>query len=112
MNLTRPDGPQSAPTPTRRGLGAIAMFAGYAAAVNPVHGAAITTPADGLVTGMVSYPSNGFDLPAFVARPSGRGRKPVVIVVSEIFGLHEYIRDMFSASWLCGCCARVFCPRR
>jgi carboxymethylenebutenolidase len=75
-------------------LGAIAMFAGYAAAVSPVHAEAISTPADGLITGMVSYPSQGFDLPAFVARPSGRGRKPVVIVVSEIFGLHEYVRDM------------------
>jgi carboxymethylenebutenolidase len=70
------------------------MFAGYAAAVDPVHAAAIATPSEGLITGMVSYPSNGFDLPAFVARPSGRGRKPVVIVVSEIFGLHEYVRDM------------------
>lgn len=94
MNLTRPDGPDLNLTPSRRNLGAIAMFAGYAAAVTPVHGQAITTPADGLITGMVSYPSNGFDLPAFVARPSGRGRKPVVIVVSEIFGLHEYVRDM------------------
>jgi carboxymethylenebutenolidase len=67
------------------------MFAGYAAAVTPVHGEAISTPSDGLITGMVSYPSQGFDLPAFVARPNGRGRK---IVVSEIFGLHEYVRDM------------------
>lgn len=70
------------------------MFAGYAAAVTPVHGEAITTPSDGLITGMVSYPSNGFDLPAFVARPAGRGRKPAVIVVSEVFGLHEYVRDL------------------
>jgi carboxymethylenebutenolidase len=94
MNLTRPDGPRPIITPSRRTLGAIAMFAGYAAAVTPVHGEAITTPSDGLITGMVSYPANGFDLPAFVARPSGRGRKPVVIVVSEVFGLHEYVRDM------------------
>jgi carboxymethylenebutenolidase len=94
MNLTRPDGPEPITKPSRRNLGAIAMFAGYAAAVTPVHAAAIATPADGLITGMVSYPSGGFDLPAFVARPSGRGRKPVVIVVSEIFGLHEYVRDM------------------
>lgn len=70
------------------------MFAGYAAAVTPVHAEAITTPSDSLITGMVSYPSGGFDLPAFVARPAGRGRKPVVIVVSEVFGLHEYVRDM------------------
>jgi carboxymethylenebutenolidase len=94
MNLTQPEGPETQIAPSRRGLGAIAMFAGYAAAVTPVHAAAITTPGDGLITGMVSYPSNGFDLPAFVARPSGRGRKPVVIVVSEVFGLHEYVRDM------------------
>jgi carboxymethylenebutenolidase len=94
MNLTRPDGPDLAPKPSRRTLGALAMFAGYAAAVTPVHAEAIHTPADGLVTGMASYPSNGFDLPAFIARPAGRGRKPVVIVVSEIFGLHEYVRDM------------------
>jgi carboxymethylenebutenolidase len=94
MNLTRPDGPDLAPQPSRRTLGAIAMFAGYAAAVTPVHAQAIATPAGGLITGMVTYPSNGFDLPAFIARPAGRGRKPVVIVVSEIFGLHEYVRDM------------------
>jgi carboxymethylenebutenolidase len=94
MNLTRPDGPDLVAQPSRRNLGAIAMFAGYAAAVTPVHADAINTPAEGLITAMVSYPSNGFDLPAFVARPSGRGRKPVVIVVSEIFGLHEYVRDM------------------
>ena len=94
MNLTRPDGPDVATKPSRRNLGAIAMFAGYAAAIMPVHAAAINTPSDGLITGMVSYPSNGFDLPAFVARPAARGRKPVVLVVSEVFGLHEYVRDM------------------
>jgi carboxymethylenebutenolidase len=70
------------------------MFAGYAAAVTPVHGEVMTTPSDGLITGMVSYPANGFELPAFVARPDGTGQKPVVIVVSEIFGLHEYVRDV------------------
>jgi carboxymethylenebutenolidase len=93
MNLTRPEGPQLDPSFSRRSLASLAMFAGYAAAIRPVHAEAITTSAEGLVTGMVSYPSNGFDLPAFVARPASRGRKPVVIVVNEIFGLHEYIRD-------------------
>lgn len=94
MKLTRPDGPLVEIAPSRRGLGAMAIFAGYAAAIAPVHAAAITTPEEGLITGMVSYPSGGFDLPAFIARPAARGRKPVVIVVSEIFGLHEYIRDV------------------
>jgi carboxymethylenebutenolidase len=44
---------------------------------------------------MVSYPApDGFDLPAYVARPEGDGPFPVVIVVSEIFGLHAYIMDV------------------
>jgi carboxymethylenebutenolidase len=43
----------------------------------------------------VSYPApDGFQLPAFVARPEGEGPFPLVIVVSEIFGVHEYIRDV------------------
>jgi carboxymethylenebutenolidase len=43
------------------------------------------------VTEMVSLPSG---IPAYVARPDGKGRWPAVIVVSEVFGLHEYIRDV------------------
>ena len=79
--------------PSRRDIAQGAAFVGYAAAIRPVNAAAITTPDTGLITGMVSYPSAGFDLPAFVARPAGRGAKPVVIVINEIFGLHDYIRD-------------------
>lgn len=94
MNLTRPDGPDPTVSLSRRGLTGALGFAGFAAAIRPVHAAAITTPSDGLVTEMVTVPSQGFDLPAFVARPQARGRKPVIIVVSEIFGLHEYIRDV------------------
>ena len=94
MNLTRPDGPDATVALSRRGLTGALGFAGFAAAIHPVHAAAITTPSDGLITEMVSFPSQGFDLPAFVARPQAKGRKPVVIVVSEIFGLHEYIRDV------------------
>ena len=55
----------------------------------------IVTSAEGLEVGMVFYPSaDGFDLPAYVARPAGDGPFPVVIVVSEIFGLHAYIQDV------------------
>jgi carboxymethylenebutenolidase len=94
MNLTRPEGPDATVTLSRRGLTGAMGFAGFAAAIRPVHAAAITTPSDGLLSEMITFPSKGFDLPAFVARPLARGRKPVVIVVSEIFGLHEYIRDV------------------
>jgi carboxymethylenebutenolidase len=55
----------------------------------------VTTDGAGLTQGDVSFPApDGFDLPAFVARPDGEGPFPVVIVVSEIFGVHEYIRDI------------------
>ncbi|MEG2312009.1 dienelactone hydrolase family protein [Brevundimonas sp.] len=75
-------------------MAAGASFAAYAPAalgqdVSPIH-----TTDEGLVTSQVSYPSaEGFALPAYVARPAGNGPYPVVIVVSEIFGIHEYIRD-------------------
>jgi carboxymethylenebutenolidase len=94
MNLTRPDGPDHTMTLSRRSMGALAGFAGYAAAIRPVHAQAITTPSDGLITGMVSYPSQGFELPAFIARPAGSGQRPVILVINEIFGLHDYIRDV------------------
>jgi carboxymethylenebutenolidase len=94
MDLTTPEGPSGQIAPSRRGLGLLTMVAGYAAAITPVRAAAITTPDTGLITGMVAYPSQGFSLPAYVARPAGRGRRPVIIVVNEIFGLHEYIRDV------------------
>lgn len=84
--------------PSRRSLGLLAAsgaaFAAYAPAALGQDAQPIHTPSDGLVTGEVSYPSaDGFVLPAYVARPQGDGPYPVVIVVSEIFGIHEYIRD-------------------
>jgi carboxymethylenebutenolidase len=94
MHLTTPEGPVPDLAPTRRTLGLATLAGSYAAFVSPVNAAAITTPGDGLVQEMVSYPSAGFALPAFVARPAGLGRRGVVIVVSEVFGLHEYIRDV------------------
>jgi carboxymethylenebutenolidase len=55
----------------------------------------IATDEAGLATETVSYRApDGFDLPAYVARPAGDGPFPVVVVVSEIFGVHEYIRDI------------------
>jgi carboxymethylenebutenolidase len=99
-HLTRPEG--SAPEDfalSRRALaGASAgglFFAGYAPAALAAQAAPIRTDAEGLEVADVTYPApDGFDLPAYVARPQGDGPFPVVIVVSEIFGVHEYIRDI------------------
>ncbi len=86
-------------TPSRRSLGVLAagsaMFAAYAPAALSQSASPVRTSTEGLVTGEITYPSaDGFELPAYVARPDGDGPYPVVIVVSEIFGVHEYIRDV------------------
>lgn len=71
-----------------------ALGVGYAAATLPVMAqTAIKTSAEGLKTGETSFVVNGFKVPAFYAAPAGKTNLPVVIVVHEIFGVHEYIAD-------------------
>ena len=89
--LTRADGTEPGDLHLNRRSFAAMVAAGYAAFGAAAEAAPITTPADGLTTGMVTMPGG---LPGFVARPAGSGRHPVVIVVNEVFGLHEYIRDV------------------
>lgn len=79
---------------TRRTALKAAIGVGYAASVMPVMAqTAIQTPADGLTAGEVSIDVNGFAMPAYRAAPAGRTGLPVVLVLSEIFGVHEYIAD-------------------
>lgn len=98
--ITRPEGLSADQiAPSRRSLGVAALggvaFAAYAPAALSQAASPITTDSAGLTTANVSFAApDGFDLPAFVARPEGEGPFPVVIVVSEIFGVHEYIRDV------------------
>ncbi len=100
--LIRPEGPSADDLKLDRrtalaagGLGAALFFSGYAPADASQDAQPIATPADNLVTEAVRYAApDDFELPAYVARPAGAGPFPVVIVVSEIFGVHEYIRDV------------------
>ncbi|MBC5784197.1 dienelactone hydrolase family protein [Ramlibacter sp. USB13] len=79
---------------TRRTALKAALGAGYAAAAGPLMAqTAIRTPADGLVAGEITYEVNGFQVPAYRAAPAGRTGLPVVLVIHEIFGVHEYIAD-------------------
>lgn len=72
-----------------------AFAAGFAAACHPIASSAVQTSADGLTEENVSIPaSDGFAMPAFVARPAGGKAAPVIVVVHEIFGVHEWIRDI------------------
>ncbi len=68
--------------------------AGYALAARPVLGAAIHTPEEGLEAGPVEIPVKGRTIPGYAARPAKQGPAPLVLVVHEIFGVHEYIRDV------------------
>jgi carboxymethylenebutenolidase len=80
---------------TRRTALKVALGVGYAAAVLPIMAqTAIQTPTQGLSTGSISYEVNGFQVPAYFAAPSDKTGLPVVLVVQEIFGVHEHIADV------------------
>ncbi|RFP79992.1 dienelactone hydrolase family protein [Hydrogenophaga borbori] len=79
---------------TRRTALKAALGAGYAAAAAPLMAqTAIRTPSDGLTVGEVMIDVAGFKMPAYRAAPAGKTGLPVVLVLSEIFGVHEYIAD-------------------
>lgn len=71
-----------------------ALGVGYAASVLPVMAQGVVkTSSEGLVAGEVTIDVNGFSMPAYRAAPAGKTGLPVVLVLSEIFGVHEYIAD-------------------
>ena len=80
---------------TRRTALKAALGVGYAAAAVPLMAqTAIQTPSTGLVSGEVTIDVNGFKMPAYRSAPAGKTGLPVVLVISEIFGVHEYIADV------------------
>lgn len=94
LKLTRPEGTLPGDLDvSRRALGGL-FFAGYAVAALSARAEPITTDATGLVTETVALPAADRAIPAYLARPDARGRFPVVVVISEVFGIHEYIRDV------------------
>ncbi|WP_174274252.1 dienelactone hydrolase family protein [Sphingomonas bacterium] len=94
-HLTRPEGSQPEDfNVTRRGAAGL-FFAGYAVAAFSADAAPITTPADGLVIETATIPNGApTPLPAYVARPARPGHHPAIVVVNEIFGIHDYIKDV------------------
>ena len=71
-----------------------ASLAGFAVAANPVAGQVITTPTDGLATAESKVPSGSFQVPIYEARPVAAGQYPVVLVIPEVWGMHEHIKDV------------------
>jgi carboxymethylenebutenolidase len=80
---------------SRRRMLATSLAGGFALAVEPVAaGTVITTDTDGLVAGEVMVEAADGDIPAYRAMPDLSGPFPVVLVVQEIFGVHEHIKDV------------------
>ena len=80
---------------SRRRFVVTSLAAGFAAAVRPVAAqSVVTTDADGLVAGEVRISVASGEIPAYRAMPANGGPFPVVLVVQEIFGVHEHIRDV------------------
>lgn len=80
---------------SRRGFVRTTVGSGFAAAALPICAQTqIKTDTAGLVAGEVTIPVGGFKMPAYRAAPAGKANAPVVLVISEIFGVHEHIADV------------------
>jgi len=79
---------------TRRSFVQTAVGSGFAAAVLPVSAQTITTDTAGLTAGVVNIPVGSGSIPAYRAAPAGKTGLPVILVLSEIFGVHEHIADV------------------
>jgi carboxymethylenebutenolidase len=89
-----PDLASLQPGTTRRDFVVTALSAGFALAVLPVAAETITTDTQGLTAGEVSVAFGYDSVPAYRAMPAQGSNFPVVLVVQEIFGVHEYIKDV------------------
>ena len=68
---------------------------GFASAALPVLSQAIKTDFAGIHSEEVTFDSNGTNIAAYTSRPAqAPGKLPIIIVASEIFGVHEYIADV------------------
>jgi carboxymethylenebutenolidase len=78
----------------RRNFLVTSLAAGFALAVQPVSAQTITTDSNGLVAGEIKIPVKDGEIPGYRAMPASGGPFGTVLVVQEIFGVHEHIRDM------------------
>jgi len=82
------------PDLSRREFVVTTLAAGFALAVQPVSAETITTDTRGLEAGEVKVPVGKGEIPAYRAMPATGGPFPVILVVQEIFGVHEHIKDI------------------
>lgn len=78
----------------RRGFLVTSLGAGFALSVLPVSAQTITTSADGLIASEVKVKTADGEMPAYRAMPATGGNFPTLLVISEIWGVHEHIADV------------------
>jgi len=94
FNALLPAGSSTEEGATRRTALKAALGVGYAATAMPIMAqTAVKTSSTGLATGEGIYDVSGFSVPFFYAQPEGKKNLPVILVIQEIFGVHEYIAD-------------------
>jgi carboxymethylenebutenolidase len=80
---------------SRRQVLVHSLSTGFALAVTPIAASALTTDTEGLVAGEIKIPTSTGDIPGYRALPlKPKGKVPVILVVHEIFGVHEHIKDV------------------
>jgi carboxymethylenebutenolidase len=90
---------------TRRGFVVTSLASGFALAAQPVSAETVTTDTNGLDAGEVKVPVADGTIPAYRAMPAQGGPFPTVLVVQEIFGVHEHIKDLCRRLAKAGYCA-------
>lgn len=81
-------------TVSRRGFLLTSLAGGFAVASEPLFAQAIKTDIKGITAGEVKVPVKDGQIPAYRAMPAKGGNFPVILVIQEIFGVHEYIQDI------------------
>ncbi|CAN7496507.1 dienelactone hydrolase family protein [Phenylobacterium sp. LjRoot225] len=94
VTLTRPHGNWVGDLDISRRRLALALAGGYAVAAFSAEAAPIHTGEQGLTAGAVEFPTADRKIPGYLARPAGQGRHATVLVYSEIFGIHEWVKDI------------------
>jgi carboxymethylenebutenolidase len=90
---------------SRRGFVMTGLMTGFTLATTVVQGQTITTDSAGIEAGEVQIPTADGMMPGYRAMPSGAGPFPIVLVIEEIFGVHEYIKDICRRLAKAGYCA-------
>lgn len=93
------------PPLSRRGFVMTSLISGLTLAVTPVEAQVIHTDATGIEAGEVKIPAADGPMPGYRAVPEGAGPFPLVLVIEEIFGVHDYIKDICRRLAKAGYCA-------